>query len=129
MTPIIRLTCALSLLFASAKAGQAGDAEKWKYAGEDHGIRFFFAAGEECREGPLLLKFENMLSIPVTARFQVKDGDWMKSFEHPLAANQVDSTIVDRPADREALCHPDVGRVSLDIPEINPLERYSATIR
>lgn len=107
-----KILCSLLALAALASAGKKTDS--WKYAGEDHGIRFFFKTKNACQEGPIALKLESTLSIPVEVSFRVMDIDWKKEFAHTLAPNETDSSVVYRPLDGYSACHPYFDRVYLE---------------
>lgn len=66
---------------------------EWKYAGEGHGIRFFFKKNHNPKSGEkILLKVENTLSMPVTVSFRVRDTDWQHRFEFTVPPMDADST-------------------------------------
>ena len=85
-------------LAASGKGGKTGHKQKdaWKYAGEDHGVRFFF---QEEKNGGIRIKVENGLDARVDVLYRVMDTDWKKSFASSLAPHGADSTIRYRPLD------------------------------
>jgi len=83
---------------AAMAASKPGHKKKdaWKYAGEDHGVRFFF---QPQKDGGIRIKVENGLDTRVDVEYRVMDTDWKKSFASSLAAHGADSTIRYRPAD------------------------------
>jgi hypothetical protein len=107
-----RIACAALILLNLAAASKKPT--KWKYAGEDHGIRFFFKAKNECKDGPIVLKVENTLSLPVEVSFRVMDIDWNKEFASALAPNQIDSSTVFHPKEGSSVCHPFFDRIYLE---------------
>lgn len=85
-------------LAASGKNAKTGHKRKdaWKYAGEDHGVRFFF---QEEKNGGIRIKVENGLDARVDVLYRVMDTDWKKNFASSLAPHAADSTIRYRPVD------------------------------
>lgn len=87
----------ISSLTGAVLAGPAfgrGRKGPWLYAGEDHGVRFYFQAG---KRGGIRIKVENLLDSRIDVAYRVKDTDWMKNFTCSLAPGAVDSTIRYRP--------------------------------
>lgn len=96
---------------AASKPGKKKDA--WKYAGEDHGVRFYF---QPEKDGSIRIKVENSLDARVDVLYRVMDTDWKKSFASSLAPHAADSTIRYRPADlgRDAVKYPYFDRIWLE---------------
>ncbi len=89
---IIRIAVAILMIFNLNTF--AGDKiSGWKYAGESHGIRFFFKKSHKPESGEkILLKVENTLSSTVGVYFRVRDTDWQHRFEITVPAMDADST-------------------------------------
>jgi hypothetical protein len=98
-----------------AMAGGASKSRKdgWKYAGEDHGIRFFFKAERERGGERIRLKLENTSEAQVDVAFRVMDTDWNNRFANSLAAHEVDSTVVFRPGEGSPVRYPYFDQVFL----------------
>jgi hypothetical protein len=97
---------------------QTGTSERWLYAGENHGIRFFFKIANECREtgASVGIKLESILDYPVTVSFRVNDPNWSKTFQRDLTPGEVDTGIKFTPGEGTA-CHPFVDEVYVDSKE------------
>jgi hypothetical protein len=99
-----------------AMAGGASKSRKdgWKYAGEDHGIRFFFKA-EQARGGERIrLKLENTSEAQVDVAYRVMDTDWNNRFANSLDAHEADSTVVFRPGEGSPVRYPYFDQVYLE---------------
>lgn len=107
-----RITMALALCAGLATAANRKDS--WKYAGEDHGIRFFYQTSKGRAAGPMVLKLENTLEIPVEVSFRVKDTDWNHGFVKSLAPGAKDSTLVHEMRDGASVRYPFIDRVFLE---------------
>jgi hypothetical protein len=97
----------ITLILAAALAGTAFAASKpgprkdpWKYAGEDHGVRFFF---QPDAKGGIRIKVENGLDTRVDVLYRVMDTDWKMRFASSLQPHGADSTIRYRPSEKDAL--------------------------
>lgn len=92
--------------------------EHWQYAGENHGIRFFFKIANECRESgaSVAVKLESTLDYPVTVSFRLNDPNWSKIFERDLTPGEKDSGLKFTPGEGTA-CHPFVDEVFVDTKE------------
>jgi hypothetical protein len=111
---ILSAVSAIALLAGAASAGHAAGPRKkdpWRYAGEDHGIRFYF---QPDRRGGIRIKVENGLDTPVDVIYRVRDTDWKKRFTCSLAAGAVDSTIRYRPLDEAVVRYPYFDRIFLE---------------
>lgn len=107
-----RITLALALCAGLATAANRKD--NWKYAGEDHGIRFFYQTSKGRAAGPMVLKLENTLEVPVEVSFRVMDTDWKQAFVKSLAPGESDSTLVYKMRDGESVRYPFIDRVYLE---------------
>lgn len=107
-----RITLALALCTGLAAAANRKD--NWKYAGEDHGIRFYYQTAKGRSAGPMMLKLENTLEMPVEVSFRVKDTDWNKGFVKSLAPGESDSTLVYKMQDGASVRYPFIDRVYLE---------------
>lgn len=100
---------------AAMAASKPGKKKKdaWKYAGEDHGVCFFF---QPQKDGSIRIKVENRLDARVDVLYRVMDTDWKKSFASSLAPLSADSTIRYRPTDlgRDAVKYPYFDQVWLE---------------
>ncbi len=114
MRSIIFISLLAGAVFATPKAGHHKK-DPWKYAGEDHGVRFFFQAAPK---GAIRIKIENSMDAQVDVMFRVMDTDWKKSFVNSLAPHSADSTISYRPVDamggRDAVRYPYFDQVYLE---------------
>jgi hypothetical protein len=70
--------------------------DPWSYAGEDHGIRFFFKTEQVRGKDRMRLKLENTSDAPVDVAFRVMDMDWHTRLANSLAARGTDSSLVVR---------------------------------
>lgn len=107
------LSAALALILAAATAHTKA-LKKWKYAGEDHGIRFFYTEPRGAKNGSILLKLENTLDMPVGISFRVKDTEWNKAFEAQLAPGATDSSLTYRPEVGLGVRFPFIDRVFVE---------------
>ena len=108
----------LALLLVSINPGNAGTKSKeWKYAGEDHGIQFFFKTGKASGKGIIQLKLVNTSDRPLEVDFRIKDTDWSQEFTRGLQASEADSTLKYRPLDGELVRYPYIDRVFIDVEE------------
>ena len=101
------------LLAGAAFAGRKAVRVKkdpWRYAGEDHGVRFYF---QPEKEGGIRIKVENRLDIRVDVLYRVMDTDWKKNFACSLAPRAADSTIRYQPLEA-GVRYPYFDRVYLD---------------
>lgn len=111
----MRIVKSAGLVLVFLMPAMAGKAAKdtWKYAGEDHGIRFFFKA-ERVRGGERIrLKLENTSEAQVDVAFRVMDTDWNNRFAKSLEANEVDSTVIFRPGEGSPVRYPYFDQVYL----------------
>lgn len=102
----------LPLFLGFAFAG--GNKDRWKYAGEDHGVRFFFRTAENGRGGKMVLKLENTLPVPVELTFRVKDLEWKSNLASSLEPHGKDSSLVVRLAPGSPILYPYVDRVFIE---------------
>jgi hypothetical protein len=103
----------MSLLAGASFAGPSSGPRKkspWKYAGEDHGIRFFF---QPVKRGGIRIKVENGLDDRVVVLYRVRDTEWKKTFACSLAAGAADSTLRYWPLEAEVR-YPFFDRVFLE---------------
>ena len=113
---IINTISVVSLLagaaLAAPKAGHHNKKDPWKYAGEDHGVRFFF---QPEAKGGIRIKIENSMDAQVDVMYRVMDTDWKKTFASSLAPHAADSTIRYRPeaAGRNGVRYPYFDQVFL----------------
>jgi hypothetical protein len=84
--------------------------DPWRYAGEDHGIRFYF---QPVKRGGIRIKLESNLDTRVDVLYRVRDTDWKKSFTCSLAPGAVDSTLRYRPLEAQVR-YPVFDRVFLE---------------
>lgn len=97
----LNILLAAVMLAGTAFAGPKTSPRKkspWLYAGEDHGIRFFF---QPDKRGGIRIKLENSLHTHVDVLYRVKDTDWNKTFNCSLAAGAVDSTTRYQPMEAQ----------------------------
>ena len=78
----------------AAPKGGSHKKDLWKYAGEDHGVRFFF---QPAAKGAIRIKVENSMDAQVDVMYRVMDTEWKKTFASTLAPHAVDSTINYKP--------------------------------
>lgn len=103
-----------ALLAGAAFAGPAPELRKkdpWRYAGEDHGIRFYF---QPVAQGGIRIKLESDLDTRVDVLYRVRDTDWKKTFTCSLAPGAVDSTLRYRPLDEAQVRFPYFDQVFLE---------------
>ena len=112
----IKLAGLVLVILAPAMAGGKSHAKKdaWKYAGEDHGVRFYFKTDGKSAQGPIRLKLENTSEAQLDVMFRVMDMDWKKSFANSLSAHETDSTMVFTPPKGSAVCYPYFDQVFLE---------------
>lgn len=110
----------------AGEAGRSGGAwgkshaakkSPWKYAGEDHGVRFYFKTDGKADKGPIHLKLENTSEARVDVAFRVMDMDWKKSFANSLPAHGSDSSLVYVPPKGSSVCYPYFDQVYLESAE------------
>lgn len=96
LSKFIRTLCAVSTasllagaVFAGPKSGPRKK-DPWRYAGEDHGVRFYF---QPVKRGGIRIKVESDLDTRIDVLYRVRDTDWKKSFTCSLAPGAADSTI------------------------------------
>lgn len=108
-----RLIAVMTL--AGALAGWADTPERWQFAGENQGVRFYFKILNECRSSgaKVEMKLENTLDHAITVSFRLVDPDWRQSFERELGPQMKDTAVKFTPEDGSA-CHPYVDEVYVE---------------
>lgn len=99
---------------------QDPNSEKWKFAGENHGIKFSLRISNECRPSgsSLGVKLENTLDYPVTVSFRINSPDWSKTFERHLSPREMDTGLKFKP-DEGAVCHAYLDQVFVEAKNIH----------
>jgi hypothetical protein len=97
ITLILAAAALAGTAFAAPKSGPRKD--PWKYAGEDHGVRFFF---QPDAKGGIRIKVENAQDTRVDVLYRVMDTDWKMRFASSLKPHGADSTIRYRPSEHDA---------------------------
>ena len=115
----MRYLSTLALILMSMNAVEAGanakaKAKEWKYAGEDHGIQFFFKTGKSSGKGVIQLKLVNTSDRPLEVDFRIRDTDWSQEFTRGLQGSEADSTLQYRPQDGGIVRYPYIDRVFID---------------
>lgn len=105
----------LSALFILSNIAFCGSAkDKWKYAGEDHGLRFYFQPPKDGRKGPITLKVENTRPLSVGVTFRVRDTDWKCTFVSNLSPFEADSSLSFVPENGLPVLYPFIDRIFVE---------------
>jgi hypothetical protein len=100
---------------------RASNSEKWKFAGESHGIKFSLRISNECRPtgSSLAVKLENTMDYPVTVSFRINNPDWTKTFERHLGPREMDTGLKYKP-DEGTVCHAYLDQIFVEAKNVRP---------